>query len=93
VMADLVGPVCESGDFLAQERYVEAVQSGDLLAFMSAGAYGFAMSSNYNSRPRAAEVLVDRDDYFVVRTRETYDDLVRGESIPGPLLTNNCEGA
>jgi diaminopimelate decarboxylase len=82
VLADVVGPICESGDFLAQERYVETVQSGDLLAFMSAGAYGFAMSSNYNSRPRACEVLVDGDDYFVIRDRETYGDLIRGERIP-----------
>ena len=56
VLADLVGPICESGDFLAQERYMEPVEPGELLALMSAGAYGFAMSSNYNSRPRAAEV-------------------------------------
>jgi len=82
VLADIVGPICESGDFLAQERYVETVQSGDLLAFMSAGAYGFAMSSNYNSRPRACEVLVDGDDYYVIRDRETYNDLIRGERIP-----------
>jgi diaminopimelate decarboxylase len=89
VMADLVGPVCESGDFLAQERYLDAVQSGDLLAFMSAGAYGFAMSSNYNSRPRAAEVLVDGADYFVVRDRETYEDLIRGERIPPEILQSH----
>jgi diaminopimelate decarboxylase len=89
IMADLVGPVCESGDFLAQERYLDAVQSGDLLAFMSAGAYGFAMSSNYNSRPRAAEVLVDGDKYFVVRDRETYEDLIRGERIPPEILQSH----
>jgi len=82
VMADIVGPVCESGDFLAQERYIEPVRSGELLALMSAGAYGFSMSSNYNSRPRAAEVLVDGDDFFVIRERETYADLIRGERIP-----------
>jgi diaminopimelate decarboxylase len=89
VMADLVGPVCESGDFLAQERFLDAVQSGDLLAFMSAGAYGFAMSSNYNSRTRAAEVLVDGDAYYVIRDRETYEDLIRGERIPQEILQSH----
>jgi diaminopimelate decarboxylase len=88
VLADLVGPICESGDFLAQERYMEPVEPGELLALMSAGAYGFAMSSNYNSRPRAAEVLVDGDDYYVIRDRETYDDLVRHERIPQSLISN-----
>ncbi len=82
IIADLVGPICESGDFLAKSRKMETVMSGDLLALMSAGAYGFSMSSNYNSRPRAAEVLVDGSDYYVIRERETYEDLVRGECIP-----------
>ena len=82
IIADLVGPICESGDFLAQSRNMEAVESGELLALMSAGAYGFSMSSNYNSRPRAAEVLVDGDKYFVIRDRENYEDLIRGERIP-----------
>jgi diaminopimelate decarboxylase len=82
IIADLVGPICESGDFLAQSRNMEAVESGELLALMSAGAYGFSMSSNYNSRPRAAEVLVDGDHYFVIRDRESYEDLIRGERIP-----------
>jgi diaminopimelate decarboxylase len=82
IIADLVGPICESGDFLAQSRNMEAVESGELLALMSAGAYGFSMSSNYNSRPRAAEVLVDGDKYFVIRDRESYEDLIRGERIP-----------
>ncbi len=86
IVADLVGPICESGDFLAQSREMEAVSSGDLLALMSAGAYGFSMSSNYNSRPRAAEVLVDHDRYLVVRCRETYEDLIRGERIPLEIL-------
>jgi diaminopimelate decarboxylase len=86
IVADLVGPICESGDFLAQAREMEAVSSGDLLALMSAGAYGFSMSSNYNSRPRAAEVLVDRDRYLVIRARETYEDLIRGERIPPEIL-------
>jgi diaminopimelate decarboxylase len=86
VIADVVGPICESSDFLAQARDMEAVDSGDLLALMSAGAYGFSMSSNYNSRPRAAEVLVDCDKYFVIRDRETYEDLIRGERIPSEIL-------
>ena len=81
-----MGPICESGDFLAQSRDMEAVESGDLLALMSAGAYGFSMSSNYNSRPRAAEVLVDGDKYFVIRDRESYEDLDSwGEDSPGIL--------
>lgn len=82
IMVDVVGPICESGDFLARDREIEEVASGDLLALMSAGAYGFSMSSNYNSRPRAAEVLVDGTAYHVIRERETYEDLVRGEHIP-----------
>lgn len=83
--ADVVGPVCESGDFLAKDRELPQVQSGDLLAVMSAGAYGFVMASNYNTRPRAAEVLVDGDQFYVVRERETLDDLVRGEHIPAAM--------
>ncbi len=86
LVADVVGPICESADFLAQERYMEAVESGELLALMSAGAYGFSMSSNYNSRPRAAEILVDGDDYSIIRERETYEDLVRRERIPAAVL-------
>ena len=82
---DVVGPVCESGDFLARDRPLPAARRADLLAVRSAGAYGFAMSSNYNSRPRAAEVLVSGDAWAVVRERETLDDLVRGESIPEEL--------
>lgn len=82
VVADVVGPICESGDFLAKARKMARPDAGDLLAVMSAGAYGFAMSSNYNSRPRVAEVLVDGDRFDVVRERETYDDLVRGERVP-----------
>jgi diaminopimelate decarboxylase len=78
--ADVVGPVCESADFLAKERPLAPLQPGDLVAVFSAGAYGFAMSSNYNARPRAAEVLVDGDRFEVIRTRETRDDLVRGET-------------
>jgi diaminopimelate decarboxylase len=79
---DVVGPVCESGDFLAKDRAMPEAQPGDLLAVMSAGAYGFVMSSNYNSRPRIPEVLVKDGDIHVIRDREDYADLVRGESIP-----------
>jgi diaminopimelate decarboxylase len=76
---DVVGPVCESGDFLAKERRLPNVERGDLLAVFSAGAYGMAMSSNYNSRPRAAEVLVDGASHRLIRRREIYSDLVRPE--------------
>jgi diaminopimelate decarboxylase len=78
---DVVGPVCETGDFLGKQRLL-AVEQGDLLAIRSAGAYGFSMSSNYNSRPRAAEVLVDGDTAHLVRRRETVAELFRGEAIP-----------
>ncbi|KGA94638.1 diaminopimelate decarboxylase [Leptospirillum ferriphilum] len=78
---DLVGPVCETGDFLVQDRELPPVEPGDLLAVMSAGAYGFAMASNYNARPRPAEVLVSGDRFSVIRARETYEDLIRGEGI------------
>jgi diaminopimelate decarboxylase len=77
---DVVGPICESGDFLAKDRELAYVEQDDLLALMSAGAYGFAMASNYNTRPRAAEVLVDGNRYTIVRRRETYEDLVAGET-------------
>lgn len=77
---DIVGPVCETGDFLGKERQL-AIAGGDLLAVRSAGAYGFTMSSNYNSRPRAAEVMVDGDSMHLVRPRETLDDLMRGETL------------
>jgi diaminopimelate decarboxylase len=79
---DVVGPVCESGDFLAKDRAMPEAKPGELLAVMSAGAYGFVMSSNYNSRPRAPEVLVKGAEMHVIRARETYADLVRGETIP-----------
>jgi diaminopimelate decarboxylase len=82
MMADVVGPICESGDFLAKDRRLPKAEQGELLAIMSAGAYGFSMSSNYNSRPRAAEVLVARDRFYIIRQREDYDDLIRGEAIP-----------
>jgi len=76
---DVVGPVCESADWLARARQL-ALDEGDVLAIESAGAYGFVMAGNYNSRPRAAEVMVDGDKYYVVRQRETFADLIRGES-------------
>ncbi len=79
---DVVGPVCETGDFLAKDRELPGVMPGDLLAICTAGAYGFTQSSNYNSRPRSAEVLVEGDRWRVVRARETYEDLVRGEGAP-----------
>jgi diaminopimelate decarboxylase len=78
-VVDVVGPVCESGDFLAQDRLLPPTQRGDLIAVFTAGAYGFSMSSNYNNRPRAAEVLVDGASYRLIRRRETYEDLVRTE--------------
>ncbi|TNF55834.1 diaminopimelate decarboxylase [bacterium] len=85
ITADVVGPICESGDFLGKDRTIHRVQRGDLLSVMSAGAYGFTMSSNYNSRPRAAEVLVKGRDFFVIREREQYKDLNRGVKIPNYL--------
>lgn len=78
---DVVGPVCESGDFLAKDRELPHSEPGELLAVMSAGAYAFAMSSNYNSRRRAPEVMVDGSEVSIVRERESYEDLVRGEHI------------
>jgi len=78
---DVVGPICESGDFLAKDRALARTEEGDLLAVMSAGAYGSAMASNYNTRPRAVEVLVDGNRYTIVRRRETYEDLVAGETV------------
>ena len=77
--ADVVGPVCESGDFLALDRELPQAAAGDLLAVHDVGAYGYVMASNYNTRPRGAEVLVDGDRYAVVTARETYEDLVRLE--------------
>lgn len=78
---DVVGPICESGDYLAKDRLLPVTQRGDLLAVFTAGAYGFAMSSNYNNRPRAPEVLVDGSAYKVIRRRETYEDLVAAERV------------
>jgi len=85
ITADVVGPVCESGDFLAKDRELEEPQPGDVLAVMSAGAYGFVMASTYNSRPRPAAVLVDGAKIHIVRERETLADLIRGERIPADL--------
>lgn len=81
IVADVVGPVCETGDFLARGRAIPAVGAGDRLAILTAGAYGYVLASNYNSRPRAAEVLVENRSWRIVRERETLEDLVRGESI------------
>ncbi|MFL0797419.1 MAG: diaminopimelate decarboxylase [Cellvibrionaceae bacterium] len=77
---DVVGPVCETGDFLGKDREL-AIEEGDLLCMFSSGAYGFTMSSNYNTRPRAAELMVDGDQHQVIRQRETLEDLVRGETV------------
>ena len=85
IVADVVGPICESGDFFAKDREIARPRRGDLLAVMSAGAYGFTMASNYNSHPKPPEILVDGDQYYVIRTRETMDDLIRGETIPAAL--------
>jgi diaminopimelate decarboxylase len=86
IVADVVGPLCESSDFLAKGRKIPNLLSGELIAIMSAGAYGFSMSTNYNSRPRVAEVLVRDDQMFVIRQREGYEDLIRGEKIPDFLI-------
>jgi diaminopimelate decarboxylase len=81
LVADVVGPVCETGDFLARDRAMADAQPGDFLALSSAGAYGFVQASNYNSRPRAPEVLVEGSEWRIVRERETFQDLIRGERI------------
>ena len=80
MMVDVVGPVCESGDFLAKDREMPEVFPGDTLAILTAGAYGFTQSSTYNARPRAAEVMVEGDKWRVIRSRETFEDLIRGET-------------
>ena len=85
IVADIVGPICESGDFFAKDREIGRPQRGDLLAVMSAGAYGFTMASNYNSHPKPPEILVDGHRYYVIRARESLDDLIRGEEIPASL--------
>ncbi len=86
-VVDVVGPICESADFLARARPLPPVERGALLAVMDAGAYGFAMASNYNGRPRAAEVLVHGREFAVIRQRERHEDLVRGEVVP-PFLSD-----
>ena len=77
---DIVGPICETGDFIAKDRLL-AIRQGDLLCVRSAGAYGFSMSSNYNSRCKAAEIMVDGNNMYEIRKRETVQDLVNGESL------------
>jgi diaminopimelate decarboxylase len=89
VEADLVGPVCETGDFLARSRTMPSFQPGDLVAIMSAGAYCFSMASNYNSRPRPAEVMVKGEHFSITRSRETYEDLMGGEVIPEFLIEDS----
>lgn len=86
IVADVVGPICETGDFLARDRRLPRLRPGELLAVMSSGAYGFVMSSNYNSRPRVAELMVSGKDFYVVREKESYEDLIRGEKIPEFLI-------
>jgi len=82
VFSDVVGPICESGDYLARGRMIPGLERGELIAVMSAGAYGYSMSSNYNSRPRSPEVLVKDGEFYVIREGETREDLTRGENIP-----------
>ncbi|RJP56988.1 MAG: diaminopimelate decarboxylase [Deltaproteobacteria bacterium] len=91
-VADLVGPICESGDFLAKDRKMPQFERGDLVAVMSTGAYGFTMSSNYNSRPRIPEVMAAGDEFYIIREREEYDDLIRGENIP-EFLKRDCSNS
>lgn len=78
---DIVGPVCETGDFFAKGRELVRTERNELIAIMSAGAYGFCMSSNYNSRRRVPEILIDNDKFYIIRERETYEDLIRGEKL------------
>jgi diaminopimelate decarboxylase len=86
VQQDVVGPVCETGDYLAQDRALPPVEQGDLLAVMTAGAYGAVMASTYNTRPLVPEVLVNGDRYALVRRRPTYDELIGADSVPPWLL-------
>ncbi|MEP6538987.1 MAG: diaminopimelate decarboxylase, partial [Bryobacteraceae bacterium] len=79
MLADVVGPVCETGDFLARNRQMPPVSPGALMSISTAGAYGFVLSSNYNSRPRVPEVLVEGSAWRIIRRRETLEDLIRGE--------------
>ena len=84
-IVDVVGPICESGDFLAVDRELETAEKGDYLAVLSAGAYGYVMSSNYNTRPKSAEVLVNDNEYFIIKERESFEDMIKGETIPSFL--------
>ena len=86
ILADVVGPICESSDYLAKGRRIPGFERGELMAVMSAGAYGFTMSSNYNARPRIPEVLVKDDQFYVIRKRKEYADLIKGEEIPAFLM-------
>ncbi|MFN4111618.1 MAG: diaminopimelate decarboxylase [Ignavibacteria bacterium] len=86
IIYDIVGPACETGDFFAKERNFLETKSGELIAIMSAGAYGFCMSSNYNSRRRVPEIMVDDDDFFIIRERESFDDLIKGEKLINELF-------
>lgn len=81
ITADIVGPVCESGDFLGRKRKIQESKRGEYLAIMSAGAYGMVMASNYNARRRPPEILVDGDKFHIIRSRETYDHLLFDEKI------------
>jgi diaminopimelate decarboxylase len=81
ILADVVGPLCETGDFLAQDREMSDVEPGDLLAVLTAGAYGYVMASNYKTRPRPAEVLVHNSEAELIRPRERVDDLMAGEAL------------
>ncbi len=81
IVADVVGPICETGDFLARDRELADMRPGEYIAISSAGAYGFVQASNYNSRPRAPEVLVEGDRWRIIRERESYQDLIRGETL------------
>jgi diaminopimelate decarboxylase len=81
----VVGPICESADFIAKDRAMPEAEEGEYLAVMGAGAYGFSMSSNYNARPRAAEVMVIGNKFYITRKKEAYADLIKGETIPSAL--------
>jgi len=85
---DVVGPICESGDFFAKDRKLPPIKEGEYLAIMDAGAYGFSMSSSYNAQPRPSEVLIKDDRWWIIRERETYPDLIRGEHIPDELFSS-----
>ena len=83
--SDVVGGVCESGDYFCKDRVLPKFTQGEHIALMSAGAYGFVMASNYNSRPRVPEVLIKGGEIHIIRERETYDDLIKGEEVPAAL--------